>query len=356
VAWRLLLVVLLAEMVVPRPAWSQSVPEVRHVAAWHALDEHRYGEAAALFAGAALEHPEDAALWFGAGVAALMRGLNGEAQTSFQRALTIEPDLTDAAILLGHSLYRDGQVGPAIAAYERALLRAPDHPELTSTLSRWRSEVEVEASFLRLRGSHFEVRYLPADDALASRALDVLEAAHERLTRELTATTFRSIEVVVYSPNQFKAVTKLPAWAVGIYDGRIKVPLGGSSPSDPDLERVLEHELVHAIVAAIAGPTVPAWLNEGLATAFEPGGAQWAREVEAATASALPRGFRDLMPAEARTAYAASTRIVQRLLTHHGTAGVVGLLRSIGRGVPFSEAFHETVGMTVEAFASGAHE
>ena len=91
--------------------------------------------------------------------------------------------------------------------------------------------------------------------------------------------TLRRIDVVLYSPEQFKTVTRLPAWAVGIYDGRIKVPLGGTSASADDLERVLEHELVHAIVAAIAGPTVPAWLNEGLATALERDGTEWAEEL-----------------------------------------------------------------------------
>ena len=95
----------------------------------------------------------------------------------------------------------------------------------------------------------------------------------------------RKIDVVLYSPEQFKTVTRLPAWAVGIYDGRIKVPLGGTAATADDLERVLEHELVHAIVAAIAGPTVPAWLNEGLATALERNGAEWADEVAAASAA-----------------------------------------------------------------------
>ncbi len=143
-------------------------------------------------------------------------------------------------------------------------------------MSRWRLEVTTEAPFLALVGAHFDIRYLPADEELAHRVLDVLEAARERLVEELAVSTLRRIDVVLYSPEQFKTVTRLPAWAVGIYDGRIKVPLGETAASADDLERVLEHELVHAIVAAIAGPTVPAWLNEGLATALERDGAEWA--------------------------------------------------------------------------------
>ncbi len=356
---RLSLALVLASVIMPRAVWAQSASQLhglQHANAWRALEEHRYGDAADLFEAAAKVRPADAALWFGAGVAALMRGLNGHAQMPFEKALAIDPALTDASILLGQALYREGRVGQAIAAYERALLHAPTHPELVEALSRWRREVSAEAPFHSLQGEHFEVRYLPPDDALAHRALAVLEAAHERLRRELSVSTLRRVEVVLYSPDQFKAVTNLPAWAVGIYDGRIKVPLGGTSPSAEDLHRVLEHELVHAIVAAIAGPTVPAWLNEGLATALEPDGAEWTEEVQVATPSLplleLPRGFRTLMPAEARAAYATSTRVVHALLDRHGAVAVVRLLRTIGRGLPFPEAFHDSVGTTLEAFVS----
>jgi len=353
--------VALAGVVAPRVAWSQSASTpaaVQHAEAWRALADHRYGDAAGLFETAVNETPQDAVLWLGAGISALMRGLNGQAQTSFERSLAIDPSLIDATVLLGQSLYRDGRVAPAIAAYEQALAHAPDHPDLVDALSRWRLEVATEAPFLGLVGAHFDIRYLPSDEELAHRVLDVLEAARERLSEKLAISTLRSIEVVLYSPEQFKTVTRLPAWAVGIYDGRIKVPLGETAAPADDLERVLEHELVHAIVAAIAGPTVPAWLNEGLATALERDGTEWAEAAQARTPSQLvaelPREFRNLMPAQAREAYATSTRVVLRLLEQHGSAAVVELLRGIGRGLPFLEAFQGAVGTTFEAFVSVA--
>ena len=39
-----------------------------------------------------------------------------------------------------------------------------------------------------------------------------------------------------------------------------------------ELDRVLSHEFVHAVVAMLGGRTVPAWVNEGLATVLEPAG------------------------------------------------------------------------------------
>ena len=357
---RVSLALVLVGALPPRTASPQLAapePAAKIASAWRALEEHRYGLAAGLFETAARTSPNDASLWFGAGVSALMRGLNGPAETWFENALAIDPTLTDASILLGQALYRDGRVTDAVHAYERALIHAPDNPELVEPLARWRVQLATDVLFHELRGTHFDIRHLPADDGLARRVLDVLESAHARLASELSASTHRTIQVVLYSPDQFRTVTELPPWAVGIYDGRIKVPLGGTSPSAEQLHRVLEHELVHAIVATIAGPTVPAWMNEGLATALEPNGTAWATDVRAESATPpradlLPRAFRNLVPAQARAAYAASTRVVQRLLDDYGIVAVVRLLRSVGLGIPFQEAFYDTVGSTVEDFAA----
>jgi tetratricopeptide (TPR) repeat protein len=341
----------------PAVAFSQTRPApVAHSQAWRALEAHRYDLAARLFEAAAPDAPDDPSLAFGAGVSALMRGLNDPAREWFERALAIEPDLTDASILLGQALYRSGRVVEAIDAYERALVYEPDDPELVAPLRRWRLEIGTETSFDVLAGPHFSVRYPPGDQPLAQRALGVLESAYPRLMAELGGDSTRTLEVVLYTPEQFKVVTELPAWAVGIYDGRIKVPLGGTSASTADLRRVLEHELVHAIVAGIAGPTVPAWLNEGLATALEPDGVRWMHEAEMEAPSPpvadLPLGFRGLAPGQARTAYAASARVVQRLFEGYGTHAVAALLRAIGKGVPFSDAFYDTIGKPFELFAA----
>ena len=88
---RLLVLAILAGVVGPRAAWPQSASQLPHAEAWRALEEHRYGDAAGLFAPPSRETPTDAALWFGAGVSALMRGLNGQAQASFEQSLALDP-------------------------------------------------------------------------------------------------------------------------------------------------------------------------------------------------------------------------------------------------------------------------
>lgn len=343
----------------PSAAQSASqTPGITNAAAWRALEQRRYAEALNLFEAAVRQAPRDASLRFGAGVANLMTGKNAEARRWFDATLDLDPGMTDAAVLLGQALYREGLLTEAIRTYETALRLDDANTDLIDPLERWRREADTQQQFSRTDGAHFTVLSEgSADQTAAERVLNVLEEAYWRIGDELSVYPQRPITVVIYGADQFREVTRLPEWATGVYDGRIKVPMGDASTSTADLRRVLEHELVHAMVAQVAGPTVPAWLNEGLATALEPGGLAWAESLLGTTATRVPfeqlaRGFRGLSLGEAKPAYAQSAIAVKSLLDRHGAAGVMGLLRAIGAGVPFAEAFHQALSASFEEFAS----
>jgi hypothetical protein len=110
---------------------------------------------------------------------------------------------------------------------------------------------------------------------MARRAVEYLESAHSRVGSGLRVRPTSTITVVLYTL-QFHDITRAPAWAGGIYDGQIRVAVKGALSHPEDLERVLVHEFVHALVGQVGGRNVPFWLNEGLATALEPGGTEWA--------------------------------------------------------------------------------
>lgn len=351
----------LAVGVAAGPSTAQSAsqtPGITNAAAWRALEQRRYAEALDLFEAAARQAPRDASLRFGAGVANLMTGKNAEARRWFNATLELDPGMTDAAVLLGQALYREGLLNDAIRTYETALRLDPGNTDLTEPLERWRRESDSQEQFSRTDGAHFTVLFEgSADQAAADRVLNVLEEAYWRIGDALSVYPQRPITVVLYGAEQFRDLTRLPEWATGVYDGRIKVPMGGDSTSTTDLRRVLEHELVHAVVAHVAGPTVPAWLNEGLATALEPGGLAWAESLLDTTATRVPfaqlaRGFRGLSLGEAKPAYAQSALAVQSLLDRHGAVGVMGLLRAIGGGVPFADAFQQALSLSFEEFAA----
>lgn len=343
----------------PAPASAQalSVDAVRLAEAGSkALDERRFAEALASFTAAAKLAPRNAEIAFGVGVSAYMLGQNAEAERQLLRSLQLNPAITDASILLGELQYRSGRISDAVATYEAALQRAPADARLKEKIAVWSAEARTESRFAETRGVHFRVLFEgPVDQALARRAVDMLEAAYLKIGDALGFYPSESVEVVLYTSQQFRDITRGPAWVGGVYDGRIRVPVKGALEQVGDLERVLTHEYVHAIVANLAGRGVPAWVNEGLAVVLEPGGLASAERVVAAAPSRPPlrqlhTGFSGLPDAQARVAYAESAVAARAMLDLRGPSAVVMLLRDLGAGAQFAGAFHQRIGVRYEEF------
>lgn len=321
-----------------------------------ALDEQRFGEALDAFTRAAALVPRDASVAFGAGVAAFRLGQNDDAETWFQRALKLDASLTIAAEWLGELQYRDGRVKEAIATYEAALKHAPSADALERRLADWRRETQLQDRFYESRGAHFSVLFEgPADEALARRVVERLETAYWRVGSALTAYPAKPISVVLYTTEQFRDITRLPSWTAAAYDGRIRLPIRGALNQTDELDRVLSHEFVHAVVAMLGGRNVPVWLNEGLAVALEPGGVEEAEQVLARIASRPPLkslhgSFTGLSSADARAAYAFSAHAVQRMMQLRGPYAVVALLQDMARGAAFASAFQQRMAMGYDDF------
>jgi tetratricopeptide (TPR) repeat protein len=323
-----------------------------------ALNERRFDDALTAFTAAAAQLPNDGNVAMGAGLAAFMLGRAADAETWLVRALKLQANLTQASIVLGELQYRGGRLDDAIATYEAALKLAPTDRtgQLDDRLAAWRKEQQVVGRFSRSKGTHFTVLFDgPADEILARRIVDRLESAYLHVGESLGAYPTQPVTVVLYTTQQFQDITRMPAWTVSSYDGRIHVPVRGALQQTEQLDRVLTHEFVHAVVAMIGGPTVPVWMHEGLATALEPGGTEQSEAVLAAVSGRPPLqqlqgSFSGLNAAQARVAYAYSTYAVRRIIQLRGANAIVGLLRDLARGVEFNTAFGKHVEMRYEEF------
>lgn len=189
------------------------------------------------------------------------------------------------------------------------------------------------------------------------RVVDRLEAAYARVGESLSAFPPQPITVVLYSREQFRDITRLDDWSAGGFDGRIRVPVGDVVDDVNELDRVLVHEVVHAVVGALGGRAVPAWMNEGLATMVEPGGAADADVTLSRTRTRpglaqLQGGFAGLAACDRPVAYAYSARAVRRLIALRGTPALLALLQDLSHGAQFASAFEQHFAMRYEAFAS----
>jgi tetratricopeptide (TPR) repeat protein len=328
-------------------------------AGWDAIRAGKNEEAAASFAAAIRDEPRDPSLYLGAGLAAQLLGDTPRARESLEQALKLAPNFTTASLLLGDLLYRDSDLQGAIAVYEAARKYAPDDKTLDARLTRLREEPSPERGFFQSQSAHFTVLFEgPADEEMARRAVDLLESAYWRVGTALYTFPEHVITVVLYTAEQFRDTTRSPSWAAAAYDGRIRIPMRGALEQAPgELERVLTHELTHAMIRAIAPRGVPTWLNEGIAVMFEPEGSEWATRTLSASDGRIPldrlaASFDDLSSDQARIAYAESAEAARRLFDEVGGAGVVALLQDIARGVPLEESFERRMLTPYSAFAA----
>lgn len=325
-----------------------------------AIEHRRFGDALAAFARAAEMRPADASLCFGAGVAAFMLGQDDVAQARFECALARDPEFQPAAVWLGDLHYRAGRLAEAISTYETARQRSRLPRDLEQQLDLWRKEHELQSRFHEARTEHFAVRFAAAaGEPLAREVADGLENAYRRIGGTLGVYPSRTIVVILYTRGQYDEITKLADWSAAAYDGHIRLPVTDTLKQPGELDRVLSHEFVHAVVTAVGGRTVPAWLSEGLATVLEPAGSE---DVEATLTRARARpalttlhgSFVGLSTREAEIAYASAARAVRVLIERRGAAAVVALLEDLGDGVSFARAFQQRFWMRYEDFAAVA--
>jgi tetratricopeptide (TPR) repeat protein len=337
---------------------SQNSPRVAMLeqAGWDAITANRLQVAADAFREAIALDPKNAALRVGAGLAAALQRRDADAKTHFEQALALDPKLTIARAHLAQVVRRQGDYQEAIRLLEMVAAAVPDDAGVGELLERWKRERDLHERMRLEVGDFFTVSFEgPEDAALASQALESLTRAYWRISDVFGAFPQKSIPVVLYTREQFRDVTRSPQWAAAAYDGIIRVPMRGAGEKGEDLDRVLAHEFAHALIRSLATRNLPTWLNEGLASVLESDDLGWATHI-VGKVGAMPSlqrltpPFAKLSGADAQLAYATSALAARRLLDEAGGTAVANLLRDLGHGVEFEEAFLRRIQKSLAEF------
>ena len=311
--------------------------------------------AASIFKSALTRDPKDARLMFGAGLAAQMQGRTHDAIALLKQALQYEPRMAQAATVLGELAYREGDLDDAIKTYERVLTYAPSNLAVRERLEAWRNEAALPQSSQSLKDDRFSIRFDgPVQEKLAARAASVLSAAFWRIGNALQAYPSAPINVILYSERQFHDITGAPEWSGGEFDGQVRLPVRGASQNLQQFDRVLTHELTHAMLKSLAPRNLPVWLNEGLAMHFEGRDGLLSERRLASVRLFVPlkylrSDFSGFNTAQATLAYEESAFATRALIDRLGIANIGFVLQDLDAGQSFEQAI-ERFGLTASEF------
>jgi hypothetical protein len=283
----------------------------------------------------------------GLGVAYYHIGDDSNAEHELKRAAEISPKEATPYQFLGELFYRKDDLRTAVSYWEKAVALNPSESVLRARLERIRKEHKAEKNFNREVTSHFLTKYEGRERIATGRVvLRILEDAYGEVGRALSFYPDREIQVILYSGQQFQEVTDAPRWSGGIYDGKIRIPIGGIEKETSGLRRLLYHEYTHAVVHAIA-PRCPTWLTEGLAQYFEgkklgPGQRAVLQKIvkagELPSLESLEGSFMGLGSSQAQYAYVFSLSAVNYMIDSFGMYRVRRVLDELSGASDTSDA------------------
>ncbi len=225
-------------------------------------------DAVALVERASALLPENAELLRLAGELHFRSGDNTRARHALEEAETLAPADADVQRVLGEIAYREERLDEAVRRWKRAIELGQSDPRLAARLAKAERERGVEGEMDVVRDRHFVVKFADAQTGAAGEAelaLRALDRIRDRVGRDLEWFPARPIAVILYSGDEFRAVTGAHSWMGGLFDGKIRIPIRGVDAIDENVEKLLAHEYAHALIAEKAGGSTPGWLDEGFA-------------------------------------------------------------------------------------------
>ncbi|HEX5044833.1 MAG TPA: tetratricopeptide repeat protein [Candidatus Polarisedimenticolaceae bacterium] len=277
----------------------------------------------------------------GLAVASLALGRDEAALAHVLDGLAREPRNPDLHELLGDLRDREERTADALAEWRQAFQVAPSD-RLRDKILKAEREQSASGAYAFSAAPHFNLRFDgKVDEGLADEIGDYLEDAWRDLADLYRHTPEQPITVLLYPTQSFREVTQTAADVAGLFDGKIRVPLGGLTRLNPSAKAVLLHELSHAVVHAKTRGNCPRWLQEGLAQRAE------GRRPTDADRQEVRRRLEKGDPArweDAGFSYAVALSLVRALEEDRGFHALLDVLERLGAGANLDQALTEVYG------------
>lgn len=263
------------------------------------------------------------------------------AERELREAARRFPDEPKAWDFLGFALSMRDELEEAERVFEKRLRLAEDD-WARRQLAKVRRERSARREAVDRSSMDFTVKSLglAAGAYAAGEVLSLLERVRAEVCSRLDFFPSGRTIVLLYPESDFRRATGTHGWVGGLYDGKIRVPVRDVRRDRGRLLRTLRHEYAHRVLAEMA-PSLPTWLNEGVAEWLEAGGEGMHDEARRLLAegrdlpqlSKMPRSFVDSADASlAHARYAVARSFVGFLRERYGPLPFQAFLKDVGRG------------------------
>lgn len=334
------------------PVLKKNLAEAYTFVGQRQMKENHYEAAAASFDLARELFPETPRYYAMRGIALYYSKYVDAARNELERARGLGGDSTEILYYLAKIEYDSGNLQPALELLEKANQLKADFVVARELAAKIKRELSVEKTMDRGYSSKFVISYdAELKSHLADDILSALEDAYSSVGRDLAHFPTGRIPVILYTRKDYRTVTAGPDWSGGLYDGKIRLPVGGADELSQQLKGVLHHEYTHVVVQELTHGNCPTWLNEGLAELegrkiFNPPltmVSKMARSGKYLAFSRLEGEFTSLDSTEASLAYQQSYLFVNFMVTAYGWPKVSELLQQLGTGLTITAAMKKVM-------------
>jgi tetratricopeptide (TPR) repeat protein len=281
---------------------------------------------------------------------------------TFEQSLMLNPSNAVANIYLGDLYYDANNYANALKYYRAAKPPEPENAEyLKNRIQMIEDESKVEALFKQAIDplGHFNIQFVEYRDGISvSDIFTILNDARKSVGAKLGIYPARAVNVKIYTAKDFYQISRLPEWAISIFDGKMRLKTDDLQGAATQVRDLLFHEYTHAVLAMNIKQRVPAWFHEGLAQLMEPQFSENSREQQQMRDAlakskldfaSLQDSFKELGSKDvAETAYLLSKYFLASLNRQYGKEKLAEWVKHLTAEEKFEEAFQKVYGVDLK--------
>ena len=274
-----------------------------------------------------------------------------------QAALAGRRPFPGALYDLAELVAADGKYDTAIRLVKKADAQI-SRPFGEARIRQFGLSLELENGAEELRSAHFAVRSPGGGGGRYARQIaTVLEAERARLLQWIPQPAEKPVIVELLQLESFLNAYAGEVPVLGLFDGRVRMPLADIQSLDPAWIGLVSHELTHALLTGATRGRAPHWLQEGLAQHAEMGrllvNPMPALEASGRTLSfpalePILRGFSE--PQLVELAYSEAAWVVAYIESRGGREALRRLVAAYAGGASTESAIASVFGLDLPSF------